>query len=197
MKAKKFVDMTEALIVDLRKCDPEMCAYNVYKQTAITLLNFDIQSLAQLKGFLEVEVLRLSQVPAVQQLLMRVVALLQREKEFETAKQVEQLAVQAKMEAASLAVGDELGNAMTLVDSINDNGMAKMMDDYGKVCRDFGIPTFGERPRPRAVITALKKAVVEERMSLSSDLFRNRCWSTSFTTQNEFRRSEVWDQGMA
>ena len=33
------------------------------------------------------------------------------------------------------------------------------MDDYEKFCRDFGIPTFEERPRPRAVITALKKAV--------------------------------------
>ena len=52
---------------------------------------------------------------------MRVVASLQRAQEFETTKQVEQLAVQATMEVASLAVGEELGNAMTLVESINDN----------------------------------------------------------------------------
>ena len=60
MKAKKFVDMMEAMIVELRKSDPEVCAYTVYKQAAITLLNFDIQNLARLKGLLEVEVLRLS-----------------------------------------------------------------------------------------------------------------------------------------
>ena len=128
MKAKKFVKMMEAMIVELRRRDPEICAYTVYKQGAITLLNFDIQTLAQLKGLLEIEFLRLSHVPAVKQLLMRVAASLQREKEFETTKQVEQLAVQARLEAASLAVGEELGNAMTLVDSVNDNSIAKMME---------------------------------------------------------------------
>ena len=100
---------------------------------------------------------------------------MQREKEFETTKQVEQLAVQARLEAASFAVGEELGNALTLVDSVNDNSMAKMMDDYEKVCRDFGIPTFEERPRPRAVITALKKQLMQGRMSWSSDLCENSC----------------------
>ena len=54
MKAKKFVDMMEAMIVELRRWDPEICAYTVYKQAAITLLNFDIQTLAQLKGLLEI-----------------------------------------------------------------------------------------------------------------------------------------------
>ena len=134
MKAKKFVEMMDAMIVELRKRDTEACAYTVYKQAAITLLNFDIQTLAQLKGLLEIEVLRLSHVPSVRQVLMRVAASLQREQEFETTKQVEQLAVQARLEAASLAEGEELGNAVTLVDSVNDNSMAKMMDDYDKVC---------------------------------------------------------------
>ena len=39
MKAKKFVDMMDAMIVELRRWDPEICAYTVYKQAAITLLS--------------------------------------------------------------------------------------------------------------------------------------------------------------
>ena len=56
------------------------------------MLNFDIETLIQLEGFLEVEVMRLSNVPSVKQLLVRVAALL-KAKEFGEVKRVEEMAV--------------------------------------------------------------------------------------------------------
>ena len=38
---KQHVEMMEAMIVELRRRDTEVCAYTVYKQVAIILLNFE------------------------------------------------------------------------------------------------------------------------------------------------------------
>ena len=81
-----------------------------------------------------------------------------------------------------MVIGCSLGNAMALVEDTNDDRMAALIADHEVYCKDFGIPTFKGKLRPRVVVCVLKKAVESGKRSmvqssLQEQVFMNKLFN--------------------